>query len=118
MKKLTAKETEGMTLEQFQAAMKDGRVEVKPEGSHKPTADQVTMNGRFGCEWVFLYRVWFVYDLHFRLCVYVRVHVSSLYAFTLELIMTWKGIMMANLWLAGHAIVFYGGAYLVWSLVK
>jgi hypothetical protein len=47
---LTEKETEGMTLEQFQAAMKDGRVEVKPEGSHKPTADQVTMNGRFGCE--------------------------------------------------------------------
>ena len=32
--------------------------------------------------------------------------------------MTWKGIMMANLWLAGHAVVFYGGAYLVWSLVK
>ena len=50
MKTLTAKQTEGMTLEQFQAAMKDGRVEVKTEGSHKPTADQVTMNGRFGCE--------------------------------------------------------------------
>ena len=48
----------------------------------------------------------------------MRVHVSSLYAFALELIMTWKGILMANLWLAGHAVVFYGGAYLVWSLVK
>ena len=47
---LTAKETEGMTLEQFQAAMREGRVEVLPEGSHKPTADEVTMNGRFGCE--------------------------------------------------------------------
>ena len=32
--------------------------------------------------------------------------------------MTFKGIVLANLWLAGHAIVFYGGAYLVWSLVK
>ena len=50
MKKLTAKETEGMTLEQFQAAMKNGSVELNREGSHKPTADQVTMNGRFGCE--------------------------------------------------------------------
>jgi len=51
MKKfLTAKETEGMTLEQFQAAMREGKVEVLPEGSHKPTADEVTMNGRFGCE--------------------------------------------------------------------
>ena len=50
MKKLTAKETEGMTLEQFQAAMREGRVEVKPEGSHQPTADQVTMNGRYDCE--------------------------------------------------------------------
>ncbi len=51
MKKfLTAKETEGMTLEQFQAAMREGKVEVKREGSHEPTADQVTMGGRFGCE--------------------------------------------------------------------
>ena len=50
MKKLTAKETEGMTLEQFQAAMREGRVEVRREGSHQPTADQVTMSGRFGCE--------------------------------------------------------------------
>ena len=50
MKKLTAKETEGMTLEQFQQGMREGRVEVRREGSHEPTADQVTMNGRFGCE--------------------------------------------------------------------
>ena len=50
MKKLTAKETEGMTLEQFQAAMKNGSVEVNREGSHQPTADQVTMGGRYGCE--------------------------------------------------------------------
>jgi hypothetical protein len=32
--------------------------------------------------------------------------------------MTWKGIMMANLWLAGYAVALYGWAYLVWSLVK
>lgn len=32
--------------------------------------------------------------------------------------MTWKGILMANLWLAGHAVVFYGSAYILWSLVK
>jgi len=50
MKTLTAKETENMTLEQFQAAMREGRVEVRREGSHQPTADQVTMSGRFGCE--------------------------------------------------------------------
>lgn len=50
MKTLTAKETENMTLEQFQTAMREGRVEVRREGSHQPTADQVTMNGRFGCE--------------------------------------------------------------------
>ena len=50
MKTLTAKETENMTLEQFQAAMREGRVEVRREGSHQPTADEVTMNGRFGCE--------------------------------------------------------------------
>jgi hypothetical protein len=47
---LTEKETEGMTLEQFAQAIREGKAEVKPEGSHKPTADQVTMNGRFGCE--------------------------------------------------------------------
>ena len=50
MKTLTAKETENMTLEQFQAAMREGRVEVRREGSHQPTADQVTMGGRYGCE--------------------------------------------------------------------
>ena len=49
MKKfLTAKETEGMTLEQFQAAMREGSVEVRREGSGKVTADMVTMGGRFG----------------------------------------------------------------------
>ena len=46
----TTNQNENMTLEQFQAAMREGRVEVRREGSHKPTADQVTMNGRFGCE--------------------------------------------------------------------
>jgi hypothetical protein len=56
--------------------------------------------------------------MHFCIRVYVRNYVNSLYAFTLELIMTFKGIMLANLWLAGHAVLFYGGAYLVWSLVK
>jgi len=30
--------------------MREGRVEVRREGSHQPTADQVTVNGRFGCE--------------------------------------------------------------------
>lgn len=47
---LTAKETENMTLEQFQAAMREGRVEVRREGSGKVTADMVTMEGRFSCE--------------------------------------------------------------------
>ena len=47
---LTAKETEGMTLEQFQAAMREGRVEVRRESMDNVTADMVTMNGRFGCE--------------------------------------------------------------------
>ena len=47
---LTAKETENMTLEQFQAAMREGRVEVRREGSGKVTADMVTMKGRFSCE--------------------------------------------------------------------
>jgi|TARA_B100001094_G_scaffold110807_1_gene106663 hypothetical protein len=46
----TTNQNENMTLEQFQAAMREGRVEVRREGSHKPTADQVTMNGRFSCE--------------------------------------------------------------------
>lgn len=47
--KMTSKETENMTLAQFQAAIREGKVEVKQEGSHEPTADQVTMGGRFGC---------------------------------------------------------------------
>lgn len=51
MKKfLTAKETEGMTLEQFQAVMREGRVEVRRESMDNVTADDVTMGGRFGCE--------------------------------------------------------------------
>ena len=82
---LTEKETEGMSLEQFAQAIREGKVEVRPEGSHEPTADQVTMNGRFGCEWVFFYCVWFVYDLHLCVCVYVRVYVSGLYVIALEL---------------------------------
>jgi len=47
---LTAKETENMTLEQFQAAMREGKIEVKPEGSGKITPEMVTMNGRYSCE--------------------------------------------------------------------
>jgi len=47
---MTEKQTEGMTLEQFQAAMREGRVEVRRENSGKVTADMVTMNGRFSCE--------------------------------------------------------------------
>ena len=40
MKKfLTAKETEGMTLEQFQAAMREGRVEVRRESCLLYTSD-------------------------------------------------------------------------------
>jgi hypothetical protein len=51
MKKfLTTKETEGMTLEQFQAVMREGRVEVRRESMDNVTADDVTMGGRFGCE--------------------------------------------------------------------
>jgi hypothetical protein len=47
---LTAKETENMTLEQFAAAIRAGKIEVKPEFSHQPTREEVTMNGRYGCE--------------------------------------------------------------------
>ena len=47
---LIAKETEGMTLEQFQAAMREGRVEVRRESMDNVTADMVTMNGRFSCD--------------------------------------------------------------------
>lgn len=49
---LTAKETENMTLEQFQAAMREDRVEVRRESMDNVTADMVTMNGRFSCEWL------------------------------------------------------------------
>ena len=47
---LTAKETENMTLEQFQAAMREGRVEVRRESMDNVTADMVTCNGRFSCD--------------------------------------------------------------------
>ena len=51
MKKfLTAKETEGMTLEQFQAAMREGKIEIRRESMDNVTTDDVTMGGRFGCE--------------------------------------------------------------------
>ena len=60
---------------------------------------------------------------HLPSCVYVwRVYIGARIVALVSLVigvdMTWKGILMANLWLAGHAVVFYGGAYLVWSLVK
>ena len=47
---LTAKETEGMTLEQFQAAMREGRVEVRRESMDNVTTDMVTMNGKYSCD--------------------------------------------------------------------
>ena len=51
MKKfLTVNETKSMTLEQFAEAIRKGKIEVRKEFSHNPTADEVTMNGRFGCE--------------------------------------------------------------------
>ena len=60
---------------------------------------------------------------HLPSCVYVwRVYTSTCVITLVSLVigvdMTWKGIMLANLWLAGNAVMFYGGAYLVWSLVK
>ena len=51
MKKfLTVNETENMTLEQFAEAIRKGKIEVRKEFSHTPTRDEVTMNGKFGCE--------------------------------------------------------------------
>jgi hypothetical protein len=51
MKKfLTVNETKNMTLEQFAEAIRKGKIEVRKEFSHNPTADEVTMNGKFGCE--------------------------------------------------------------------
>ena len=47
---LTAKATENMTLKQFAEAIRKGKIEVRKEFSHNPTADEVTMNGKFGCE--------------------------------------------------------------------
>jgi len=60
---------------------------------------------------------------HLPSCVYVwRVYIGARIVTLVSLVigvdMTWKGILMANLWLAGNAVMFYGGAYLVWSLVK
>jgi hypothetical protein len=51
MKKfLTVNETKNMTLKQFAEAIRKGKIEVRKEFSHNPTADEVTMNGKFGCE--------------------------------------------------------------------
>ena len=47
---LTAKETENMTLEQFQAAMQEGKIEIRRESMDNVTADMVTMNGKFSCD--------------------------------------------------------------------
>jgi hypothetical protein len=44
---LTAKETEGMTLEQFQAAMREGKIEIRKS---EPTWETVTMNGKYSCD--------------------------------------------------------------------
>ena len=44
---LTAKETEGMTLEQFQAAMREGKIEILKS---EPTWETVTMNGKYSCD--------------------------------------------------------------------
>ena len=49
-KYLTAKETEGMTLEQFVKAMQEGKIEVKPEGMGDVTTEMVTMNGKYSCD--------------------------------------------------------------------
>ena len=51
MKKfLTVNETNSMTLEQFAEAIRKGKIEVRREFSHTPTREEVTMNGRYGCE--------------------------------------------------------------------
>jgi hypothetical protein len=47
---LTAKETEGMTLEQFQTAMREGRVGVRRESMDNVTTDMVTMDGKYSCD--------------------------------------------------------------------
>ena len=47
---LTEKQTEGMTLEQFQAAMREGKIEIRRESMDNVTADMVTMNGKFSCD--------------------------------------------------------------------
>lgn len=47
---LTAKETENMTLEQFQAAMREGKIEIRRESMDNVTTDMVTMNGKYSCD--------------------------------------------------------------------
>ena len=49
-KETTMKNVNKMTLKEFAAAIRAGKIEVKPEFSHTPTRDEVTMNGRYGCE--------------------------------------------------------------------
>ena len=49
-KETTMKDVNKMTLKEFAAALRAGKIEVKPEFSHTPTREEVTMNGRYGCE--------------------------------------------------------------------
>ena len=49
-KETTMKDVNKMTLKEFAAAIRAGKIEVKPEFSHTPTREEVTMNGRYGCE--------------------------------------------------------------------
>jgi len=39
-----------MTLEQFQAAMREGKIEIRRESMDNVTTDMVTMNGRYSCD--------------------------------------------------------------------
>ncbi len=43
-------EREEMSLEEYQKRLREGKEPIEKEGSHQPTADQVTMGGRFGNE--------------------------------------------------------------------
>ena len=49
-KETTMKNENEMTLKEFAAAMREGKVEVKKEFTHNPTHSEVTMNGKFSCE--------------------------------------------------------------------
>ena len=49
-KETTMKDVNKMTLKEFAAAIRAGKIEVKPEFSHTPTREEVTMNGHYGCE--------------------------------------------------------------------